>query len=497
MNDKGKVRPTGRRNVLRSLGLGAGALTLAAMNPVHAGLLPKARKAEKYDVIVIGTGMSGMAAAMQARQDGASVLLIDKMPEGRSGGNTRLAGGLFAIPTEDTAESRKAYLEDMTKKAQGRGNVELYKAISERVRADVDWLRGMGVEFLPAFPFAPYRLSIVTAAPATYFGMPKALTTLRQKFTAAGGKIAFETKAKELIVGPNARVAGVKAVGPDGLVDYMSRAVVIAAGGYAGNREMMETFVDASAGGMMVRGVKHTTGDGMLMAHEAGAALINMSGVTAVHIAAVNPNEPAAGNPFLAVPFAIGINRAGKRFVDESKGYVAVGKATMGQPDQVAALVLGEETFKLGPPQGSAATFKKLNQPVIEANSIEELAAKIEVPPAELTATINAFNAAVQDGNKAPGASPPKATLAHKVLGPKYYAFYPLKPGVTLTFGGIYTNAKAQALEADGRPIGGLYASGEGAGGLYYDDYIGGASLANCLVMGRIAGAGAAAERKA
>ncbi len=78
--------------------------------------------------------------------------------------------------------------------------------------------------------------------------------------------------------------------------------------------------------------------------------------------------------------------------------------------------------------------------------------------------------------------------LAHKIETPKFYAFKSLVPGITLTFGGIMINEKAQVLEPDGRAIAGLYAAGEGAGHVYFDDYIGGGSLANCLVMGRIAG---------
>lgn len=492
MKEAKTPRSETRRRVLRTLGLGA---TLAAAHPVQASLLPKARRSEKFDVVVIGTGLAGMAAALEAQRSGAKVMVVEKMSEARAGGNTKLAGGLIAIPNDATPEARAVYLDDFTKKAQGRGNADLYKVIAERVLGDVDWLRAQGVEFLKPAPLAPYRISTVTGAPGPYFGMPKALATLRQKFTAAGGKIAYETKARQLIVNDRARVTGVKAVAPSGLVDYLADGIVIATGGYAGSRELMETFVDAGAGAMMVRGIKHATGDGHLMAHEAGAALVNMSGVTAVHIASVATSEPAAGNPFLALPYAVAINKAGKRFVDESKGYVAVGKATLGQPEQTVALVLGEETFRLPTPQMSAATFQKLGVAVVEAASLDDLAAKLAVPAGELKATIEAFNAAVQDGNKAPGATPPKGQLAHKVLGPKYYAFAPLKPGVTLTFGGIAINAQAQALEADGRVIRGLYAAGEAAGGLYYDDYIGGASLANCLVMGRIAGQGAAAEQ--
>jgi succinate dehydrogenase/fumarate reductase flavoprotein subunit len=93
-------------------------------------------------------------------------------------------------------------------------------------------------------------------------------------------------------------------------------------------------------------------------------------------------------------------------------------------------------------------------------------------------------------------ATPPKTGYALKVATPKFYAFYPLVPGITLTFGGIRINGKAQALEADGTVMTGLYAAGECAGDLHYDDYIRGGSLANCLVFGRIAGRGAASEKK-
>jgi succinate dehydrogenase/fumarate reductase flavoprotein subunit len=133
---------------------------------------------------------------------------------------------------------------------------------------------------------------------------------------------------------------------------------------------------------------------------------------------------------------------------------------------------------------------------VIEADSLSELASKIQVPPTALEQTITEYNAAVKE-NKALEANPPKTAFAYKIATPKFYAFSPLVPGITLTFGGIKINDKAQVQEADGRVIGGLYAAGECAGGLYYDDYIGGGSLVNCLVMGRVAGKMAAAEKPA
>ena len=99
----------------------------------------------------------------------------------------------------------------------------------------------------------------------------------------------------------------------------------------------------------------------------------------------------------------------------------------------------------------------------------------------------------MKDG-KALGITPPKEANA-KVMKPKFYAFYPMVPGITLTFGGIKVNSNTQVLEPDGRIMPGLYAAGESVGGLFYDDYVGGGSLARCVVLGRIAGKNAAAQK--
>ncbi|MEI7639333.1 MAG: FAD-binding protein, partial [Syntrophus sp. (in: bacteria)] len=167
----------------------------------------------------------------------------------------------------------------------------------------------------------------------------------------------------------------------------------------------------------------------------------------------------------------------------------------MKQPGQTVALIFDEEIKKQPGVAASVKQFEGLGIDIVSADSVSELATKIGVPATALEKTIADFNAAVKDG-KAPDAQPAKAAFAYKIEKPKFYAFYPLSPGITLTFGGIKTNEKAQAQESDGKIISGLYASGECAGGLYYEDYIGGASLANCLVMGRIAGQQAAVTKR-
>lgn len=485
-----------RRTFLRGVGLGAGALTVGGLSRVEAALLPKPAQSETCDVVVIGTGLAGMAAAVQAQEAGAKVIVLEKMPADKVGGNSSLAGGLIAIPSEDTPKAKEEYYADFLKKSQHQGNPELIRLLADQSLEGTAWLKGLGCEFPAPIGVAGYRVKSVVFSPGVYRGMPKALGTLRSLLEQKGGKVVYQAKAKQLILDAAGRVVGVRTQTPAGLKDFNAKAVVLASGGYAGNRQLLEAYVDPGADTMMVRGISWATGDGHRMAQEAGAALVNMGGMASLHIAAVNPKNTAAGNPFMAVAYCLGINREGKRYVDESLGYVANGKAAMRQPGQTVALIFDEEAKKQPGVAGAIRQFQGLGLEVVEAESLEALAAKIGAPPAQLVKTVSEFNAAVQDG-KAPTATPPKAGFALKVAAPKFYAFYPLVPGITLTFGGVRINPKAQVQEADGSVIPGLYAAGECAGDPHYDDYIGGGSLANCLVMGRIAGRNAAAEGKA
>ena len=491
---KGSVN---RRQFLKGVGLGAGFFALGKIDMANAALLPKAGKSESYNVIVIGTGLSGMSAAVSAANAGAKVAILEKMGEDVVGGNSKLAGGLIAIPRENSQAGKDEYYEDFMKKSGGKGNKVLSRVLAEQALDGVDWLAAQGADLTPPVTVAGYRVKCVIFKPAAYQGMPKGLLALRNKFAQKGGKIIYNTKAKQLIMNENGAVVGVRAMdSTKTLKDYMADAVIIAAGGYGANKELLETFVDPDADEMMVRGVKYATGDGLFMAHEAGAMWVNMGGLAAVHVAAVSPKNTSAGNPFMAIAYTLGINKDGNRYVDESLGYVANGKASMKQPGQTVAMIFDEELKKQPGVSAAVKQFAGLGIDIVEANTLAELAGKIGVPAAALEKTVADFNATVKDG-KALDAKPPKTAFAYKIETPKFYAFYPLSPGITLTFGGIKINEKAQAQEADGTVIPGLFAAGECAGGLYYDDYIGGASLCNCVVMGRIAGQGAAAMAKA
>ena len=494
MDRKKRSEGMTRRQFLKRTGIGAGIITFGQIGFAESSQLPKGISQEKHDVVVIGTGLAGLSAAIEARMNGADVVILEKTDMNNSGGDSKLAAGMIAIPVDNTKQAKDDYYEDFIKKSMGKADPDLTRVLADRIFDGVDWLKTQGIEFLPPVPVPGFRLKATVTAPSLFKGMPKALDRLREVLEKQGGKIAYETKAKELIMDSRGKVEGVKAIDSVGVKDYMSKAVILASGGFSANKEMLQLWVDPDADAMMARGVPWSTGDGIKMAHEAGALLVNMGGMTGLHIAAVSPKNTASGNPFVVLPFCIGINREGKRYVDESKGYVAHGKAVMKQPGQKVALVFDEEVKKTPAGSTTVKLFQGLGIEVIEAETIEELASKIGVPPATLKLTIDEFNNAVKDG-KALGIKPPKEALAQKIITPKFYAFYPLVPGITMTFGGIKVNTDAQVLEPDGRIIPGLYAVGECVGGMFYDDYIGGGSLGRCVVLGRIAGKNAASEK--
>jgi flavocytochrome c len=491
-NNKGKRKQTKvtRRDFLK-YGFGMG--TMLAVAPIPARMVGAATfigpqpATKNYDVVVVGHGMAGMAAALAAGESGAKVAVLEKQRKVLSGGNSRISGGGFCIPKEDSAEAKELFTEDFMKKSGYRADKKLTESLAESILADIEWLIGHGVEFTEPAPFPPYHVNVRVARPGWYRGMPKLLDAIRSKCEDMGIVVHYETKAKELLIDSSGRIAGVRAATKDGFVDVRAGATVIATGGFAGNVQMLEKWVGADADESMVRGVKWATGEGHTMTADAGALLVQMAGLDGIHVGAVHPKNTAAANPFRILPYCVGINKNGKRYVDESLGYVAHGKAAMSQPDLEVALVFDQEIADR--PEGKAVIdqFAGYGIEPLKADTLEQLAAKINAPANTMANTIKEFNAAVKD-EQALDAEPAKKDLAFKIDAPPYYALYPLKPGITLTFGGIKVNSNRQALQADGQPIQGLYAAGECVGGYFLGDYVGGGSLTRCLVDGRIAG---------
>lgn len=441
---------------------------------------------KEADVVIVGSGLAGLCAGVRACENGIKPLIVEKGNALATPSNSILSGGALTKPNDESEESIQAFIDEFNTKSKGKGDPEITRAIAENITRDLEWLVGHGVELCDPSPHTPYNCLKIYAAPGASQGMGPLMQKMIEAYEDAGGESMTGTKLLDLVFDTKGNVVGVKVRNREGIEIIAAKAVVIASGGYIGNKQMLEEFVGPEADEIMPRGSVSITGDGILAAERAGAMLRQMGGEASLHIGAVSPDNVASGNPSNAIGYCLAINSEGMRYTDESLGYVNHGKALMGQPGQVAAFVFDENIKQLEAVQKDIERFASFDSAPLEAGTLDELAEMINVPADALKATVEEFNAAVQDDCTV-GLAVNKANQAMRIEAPKFYAFYPLKPGCIMGFGGLYCNAQCQVLEADGTAIPNLYVAGEAMGGVFMYDYIAGSSLDRCIVTGIIA----------
>jgi tricarballylate dehydrogenase len=306
----------------------------------------------------------------------------------------------------------------------------------------------------------------------------------------------YETTAVKLEQDENNRVTGLIAVRKNERLLLKGR-VVLACGGFEGNNEMLTRYLGPRSVYLrpVCRGGYHNRGEGIQMALDAGAASAGDFG--SYHAEPIDPRAAGSEPSIMIFPYGILVDKEGKRFVDEGPGtidafYERQTRRIYEQRDGLAYVILDAKYRKI--PNYRLAI--RSDRPPIVGESIEMLAEALQLPPQNLRATVDGFNAACRPGNYRPleldgvatvGLDPPKSNWAIPLSEPPFHAF-PIISSNVFTFGGVKIDASARVLNADGRPIDGLYAAGETVG-LYYRNYTGATSVLKGLVFGRIAGA--------
>lgn len=440
---------------------------------------------ETHEVVIVGAGLAGLSAGLKLLDLGVDdVLVITKASDAGYETNSIVAGGTFNFPNDDTDESRAALIDVYNIKSNGKGRQDLTELIVNNIREDLDWLVGHGCEFTEPTQSVPYDALQFNAAPGSGMGMPALMEQMVSEYTAAGGAVLTEAKLIDLLLDDKGAVAGVKVRTAAGYVEIGAQATVVATGGYVANKQLLEQYVGPDGDQIMVRGQASLTGDGVLAVERIGGMIYQAGGMDqTVHLAAVAPVNPAMCNPYQAIQQTIAINAEGKRYVDESKGYVTNGKAVFNQTNQTCALIFDDTIAQIDSVKADMDKFATYGAEVLEADTIEDLAALIEVDPSVLRETVEEYNSAT-DGEKTTGLEVEKTSCANKIETAPFHAFYPLSVGSIMCFGGIYTDGDCRVLEADGTPISGLYAAGEIIGGVFQYDYLAGSSLNRSLVTG-------------
>jgi tricarballylate dehydrogenase len=303
----------------------------------------------------------------------------------------------------------------------------------------------------------------------------------------------------------------------DGLHTLRAEAVVMASGGFEANPRLRTGYLGQDWSRVLVRGVPYNTGRVTEAALEFGAQA--HGDWSACHATIVDIDAPPFSEPGVAdftsrlsYPLSVMVNLDGERFVDEAEHfhhftYAKYGRSILNQRRGLAIEIFDAKVIERLAPQYSIWP----GDPV-EAETVAELAAKLAerlpdagLDTARLVRTVAEFNTATSagefdptrlDGLATSGAQPEKTNWAQPIDTAPYRA-YIVQCGITFTYGGIKINSEGAVLDFQGRPIPGLYGAGEVVGGLFYDNYPGGAGLAAGAVFGRRAGRSAAAHAAA
>lgn len=468
----------------------AGADIEALKTPV-AEEAAEGRTIEKtVDVVVLGAGGAGVAAAIEAVDAGASVALLEKMPQ--IGGTTATSQGMIgAYESKFTKEMGVHYtFEEMygnlMSNASYRLDPELTAVTIEKSGETIDWMADrLGMNFYDVIVgYGPLQMMHLVEGAG---GAMK--TAMETALAGSSVDLMLETRATEILMNEDGSVKGVKATcGADTVIVY-AKAVVVATGGYANNPELTARLDPEKAGTWGI-GFPGATGDGIIMASNVGAALTHTGDMMCVlkdyEIMSEHNGTSATANvsSFISRNNTVLLAANGKRFVDEKDiGYMTQ-KLNSPVFDQMHRDGLGYVWAVSDKASLEAKGVKRgLEMEFITADTFEELAEKMGLDVATVVETLTNYNAYCETGH-----DPEFGRLLLEKLEAPYCAVK-VVPCEIITYGGIARNVNAEVIRADGTVIPGLYTAGEASANSAYMGF----TLTNAYGWGRIAGAGAAA----
>ncbi len=405
-------------------------------------------KDESTDLVVVGAGGSGMAAAIQGKERGLNVILVEKLP--MIGGTTALSSTAFnAGGSKVQMALDKPYTaEDYYKKLKGKGPDDAsLKNLAELSGPTTDWLVNMGADLGRVINGSQHTPKDGGALGSML------VPVMKKKMDSLGIEPRVSTKAEELYV-KDGRVAGVKVKNDNGTYTIYAKAVVLATGGFASNPKLVEKYTPMWAGYPSTAS-RGATGDGLEMAQKVGAGLAQMekSGPQTV---AYDTGHGAVSLTNVRYNGAILVNTDGKRFVNELALTPILGKAIKDQQGGHAYLIFDQASID------RAALMKKYKEAgyFVEAATVPELAEKLGISAANLEKTVERYRQGMDKGvDEEFGRKDSRFSRIDKA--PYYGA--KISPASQTTYGGIKIDLKGRALTPEGKVIPGLYASGEAA----------------------------------
>jgi fumarate reductase flavoprotein subunit len=439
----------------------------------------------KTDVVIVGTGFAGLAAAISAHDEGAHVVLVDKMAN--PGGNSIISNGSYnAVNPElqhkqGIEDSANLHYQQTLQSGDFKGNSQKIRYIVDHALEGLEWLKTMGVKFRERV-FQIFGGIYPRSHLAIGKGAGIVLPLLRQ-VKKRGIDILLNSRMMSLLRDSKsyASVMGIE-LDRKGKRQYIraKKGVVLASGGFSANIDLRAKYYP------LLKTLKTSnrscaTGECIIQAQNIGAKLVDMNYIQCVLAASWSGRFEHL--PILCLE-GIFVNSLGMRFVNEDARRDLVTKKILMQKNQ-QCWILFDNKASLSREITSIERDMRNGKPLYRAKSINELASKIQVSPKLLMNTMNTYNSQIENGKDEEFG---RKYLTGKIDTPPFWAVL-AAPSVHYTMGGLLTKElTCQVLDKSNKAIPRLYAAGEVVGGIHGTNRVGGNAIPTCVIMGRKAG---------
>jgi fumarate reductase flavoprotein subunit len=439
-----------------------------------------------YDVVVVGSGGAGLAAAIQAHDLGASVVVVEKMSV--IGGNTNKASaGMNAAETKfqklkGIVDSKDLFYKETMIGGKNKNNPELLRYFVENAPDAIDWLDNNGIELSGITTTGGMSIDR-THRPASGAAVGGFLISgLVKNINRRGIEVMLDSNVTEIIT-ENNKVVGVKVTEEDGSIQTIkAKAVIIATGGFSANREMVEKY-RPDLKGFVTTNHKGATGSGIMILEKLGAGTVDMKEIQ------IHPTVEQTTSYLISESIrgggAILVAQKGKRFVNELDTRDKVSAEIINLPEHYSYILFDQQVRD----ENRAVEEYVSHNLVVQADSINELAQKLSIDADILNETIERYNHFVN--NKQDEDYGRTTGMRHPINKAPFYAIK-IAPGVHHTMGGVTINTETQVLDTDKKVIQGVFAAGEVVGGVHGANRIGGNAVADIIIFGMQSGKQAA-----